>query len=372
MSLKGSRRWVMSTKPSRWVEDVARLPLAFAQVREDALRDVWLVEQLPAPARILMVASGGCTAAVLATLPNVDYLELVDPNPAQLALSRIKLQLLSAPRQERLRMLGHEPMDPSQRFHHLRRVFDELQLSDQVLGPGDLIAQVGPDHAGRYEHLFAQLRSALAPYREALMQLLQSSDPESQCLMVAPDTELGGAIDRAFDEVMALENLVALFGNDATSNRVEPFSKHFARRTRTVLETLPAADNPYLWQVFAGRFPPGKASPWLERISQRRLPRIKLTNSLMDEALERASGEFDYVHLSNILDWLAPDRARHTLEQAWKALRVGGWVMIRQLNSSLDVTGSCDRFEWRADQGVSLNAADRSFFYRHLHLGRKR
>jgi len=41
-----------------------------------------------------MVASGGCTAAVLATMPNVAAIHLVDANPAQLALARLKLRLL--------------------------------------------------------------------------------------------------------------------------------------------------------------------------------------------------------------------------------------------------------------------------------------
>src|SRR5262245_66036990 len=77
-----------------WLDQAAALPIAFALVREDALLDVDVVEAVGRGERVLMVASGGCTAAALAALPNVAHLHLVDPNPAQLALCRLKLHLL--------------------------------------------------------------------------------------------------------------------------------------------------------------------------------------------------------------------------------------------------------------------------------------
>src|SRR5262245_7051936 len=101
----------MSTTLPPWVEEAATLPIAFAQVREDPRIDRHVVEQLGTAARICMIASGGCTAAVLATLPNVAAIHLVDPNPAQLALTRLKLRLLETSEPDyRLRLLGHGPM----------------------------------------------------------------------------------------------------------------------------------------------------------------------------------------------------------------------------------------------------------------------
>ena len=45
-----------------WILEAKRLPLAFAQVREDPLIDLWVVNQLVTKAHVLMIASGGCTA----------------------------------------------------------------------------------------------------------------------------------------------------------------------------------------------------------------------------------------------------------------------------------------------------------------------
>jgi S-adenosylmethionine-diacylglycerol 3-amino-3-carboxypropyl transferase len=360
----------MEKRPAPWVLETARLPIAFAQVREDALLDQWVVQHLQQGCKILMIASGGCTAAALAAMPQVARLHLVDANPAQLALSRLKLRLLTtteAP--ERLSILGHTPMSADVRASRLASELKPLNLPVDALGPVELVARMGPDHAGRYEVLFAKLREALSEAEGELAALLQLRDPEEQSRRAAPDTQLGRVLDGAFDEVMSLPILVALFGEAATRNRREPFSRHFARRTRHVLGSLPAADNPYLWQMLQGRFPPEIVYPWLNASAPAKMPEVTWAVSTMTDALQQFSQEFDFIHLSNILDWLAPEEARATLDLTWKALRPGGWTFTRQLNSSLEIEALDKRFAWQDVK--SLHERDRSFFYRGLHLGRK-
>lgn len=363
----------MVTNSQGWLDEAARLPLAFAQVREDALLDQYLVRQLPADARLIMVASGGCTAALLATLPNVARLHLVDPNPAQIALTRLKLHLLcTVGTEERLAILGHASQMPADRAAALQTALAALSLSPDILGPPAFVAEFGPDHAGRYERVFAELRRELSPHADQFADLCHGHGPVAQAARVAPDTKLGQALDAAFDKVMALPNLVRLFGEEATRNPCESFSRHFARRTRHALATMPAATNPYLGQVLLGRFPTQAVSPWLTAAAPARLPEITWSCTLMTDALQAAPAEFDFVHLSNILDWLSPERARATLELAWRALRPGGVVFIRQLNSSLDIPSLGGEFAWQAGEAVALHARDRSYFYRALHLGKKR
>ncbi|HEV3258927.1 MAG TPA: DUF3419 family protein [Gemmataceae bacterium] len=363
----------MATDVQPWVDEAARLPLAFAQVREDPALDAWIVGRIGGDVRVMMVASGGCTAALLSTLPAVSGLHLVDPNPAQMALSRLKLHLLrTASPEHRRALLGHAPMPPDRRATGLVEVLQSLDIVPEALGPGRLLAEVGPDHAGRYERLFAELRLELESQAAQLAELLRLRDPPEQARRVTPGTALGRALDDAFDKVMALPNLVRLFGAEATNNRCEPFARHFARRTRHALATLPAADNPYLWQVLMGCFPDGTVSPWLAAPAPARVPPVTWSGTVMTEALQASPAEFDLVHLSNILDWLSPENARATLELAWAALRPGGWVFIRQLNSTLDIPTLGECFQWHDDTAASLHARDRSYFYRALHVGRKR
>jgi S-adenosylmethionine-diacylglycerol 3-amino-3-carboxypropyl transferase len=345
-----------------WALEAAALPVAFAQVREDALLDRWVVERVPGRARVVLVASGGCTAAALAASGRVVRLHLVDRNPAQLALARLKLRLLSADSAQRLALLGHTPMAEADRAAGLA-----------ALGfPADpTTARLGPDQAGRYERVFAALRAELAPVTDELDALLNLRDPAEQAARAAPDTRLGRALDEAFDRVMDLPILVRLFGEAATQNRREPFARHFAGRTRHALATLPAADNPYLWQVLAGRYPPTVSAPWLTMPTPATMPEVTATVAGMDEALAAEPEVFDFVHLSNILDWLSPDEARRTLDRAAAALRPGGWVLVRQLNSTLDIPALGAGIDWQPGPAAELLARDRSYFYRALHLGRR-
>ena len=349
------------------------MPLAFAQVREDPLLDLWVVERLGGTARVILVASGGCTAALLATAPNLSRLHLVDPNPSQLALARLKLRLLqTAAPADRLALLGHAPMAAADRQRRLVEELSPLGLPSDALGPAAFVAAAGPDHAGRYERAFAELRHALEGHAGEVEAVLRLTDPDEQGRRVASDTPLGRSLDAALDEVLALPNLVRLFGEEATRNPVEPFARHFARRLRHVLATLPAGRNPYLWQMLKGSYPDGTGSPWLAVPSPSRLPEVTWSRGFMAEALREEPAAFDFVHLSNILDWLSPEEAQATLELAAAALRPGGWVLVRQLNSTLDVPGLGPGFAWDAAAAGALHARDRSFFYRALHLGRKR
>jgi S-adenosylmethionine-diacylglycerol 3-amino-3-carboxypropyl transferase len=358
--------------PEPWVLEAATRPVAFAQVREDAALDQWVVQQLEGSVDVLMVASGGCTAATLATMPQVTRLHLVDPNPAQIALCRLKLRLLElAKPSERLLLLGHRAMPATERSSILIRELRALNLPVDTLGPIDMVAEAGPDHVGRYEVLFSKLREVLAEVSDELSALLQLRDPVAQSQRTDSATGLGRALDAAFDSVMALPNLIGLFGEAATRNRCEPFSRHFARRTRHILATQPAAENPYLWQMLCGRFPHRSVYPWLNAAPPKRMPEVSWTISGMAQALMQHKESVGLVHLSNILDWLSPPEAQSILDLTWQALRPGGWTLIRQLNSNLGIGSLGARFEWVQEPAGMLHQRDRSFFYRKLHLGRK-
>jgi S-adenosylmethionine-diacylglycerol 3-amino-3-carboxypropyl transferase len=353
-----------------WVRETAPWPLAFAQVREDPLLDGEIVAQCGASARVLMIASGGCTAAHLLANHNLNRLHLVDANPAQLALTRLKLHLFRFPFERRQAILGHRPMSATERRTALAAFLAELSLPDDILGPSDWIAAIGPDFAGRYERIFAELQSALRPVQAEMDALLRLRDPDEQAQRSRPGTKLGDALDQALDEVMALPILVALFGEGATRNRVLPFSRHFAQRTRHALATLPAADNPYLWQMYRGAYPPNHEPQPRGGAFESARPNISWSNATMNAALGEVDETFDFVHLSNILDWLFPDEARTTLDLAARVLAPGGRVLIRQLNSALDIPAMGAAFDWLPSE--VMHRRDRSFFYRALHVGRKR
>lgn len=341
--------------------------------------DIGIVERAGGSARVLMVASGGCTAAALAACDAVAEIHIVDPNPAQVALARLKLSLVATVDPlDRQSLMGHSDRAAIAsnetaivRRDALRRHWETLGLPEDVIGPPEEIARIGPDHSGRYEMLFSALRRSLEAHERALHALLSLSDPREQARRASPGTELGLVLESAFEDVFSLPNLVALFGEAATQRRREPFARHFLQRLYGVLEKQPARVNPFLWQMLLGTFPPDAPHAWLVAPRPLAPPRVESTVGTMDEVLDARGRELDFVHLSNILDWLSPESARATLGRAWRALAPGGWVVIRQLNSTLEIPALEPRFEWLEEEGNRLLQADRSFFYRRLHVGRK-
>lgn len=360
----------MTAAREKWLEDALRFPVAFAQVREDPRVDLAVVERLGQGGLSgLMIASGGCTSAVLVASGRFAELHLVDANPAQLALTGLKVGFLQhATPQRRRELLGHEPYPP--RGADLSSLIQRLGVSSDILGPPALVAEMGPDRAGRYELLFARLREVMAQRGLADWASLLLSAPGSAAAAVEPLAPRGRVFDEAFDEVMALDNLVALFGAAATQNSVQPFARHFAQRTRHILAALPTHDNPFLWQLLTGGFLPTCAYDWLDLSFPAQPPKLTWSHATMRDVLA-SDRSYDFIHLSNILDWLSESEAAEMLRLAHRALWPGGLMILRQLNSCLDLPALGPQFQWLTDEANNLHRRDRSFFYRRLHLGRR-
>ncbi|MFT7173475.1 MAG: S-adenosylmethionine-diacylglycerol 3-amino-3-carboxypropyl transferase [Paracoccaceae bacterium] len=366
---------------STWLDRAERCPLRFSQVREDPRLDLELIDALPAGASAIMIASGGDTAALLRSRSRLRRLHLVDANPAQLALTKLKLELQRSDmtRDRALSILGHREMDPIERSREIQRLLGALKIDPAILGPSEMVGALGPDQIGRYELLFAELRRQLHQSENGpeLRRWLNETLPGKAARMTQPDSNLGRAIDRAFDDVMALKNLIRLFGEDATQNPRLTFASHFADQTRHSLRRFAPAENPFLWQIFAGRFFDDALYDWMNYAVSKQTdatPGMEICyhQGMMREVLDDLTpGAFDFVHLSNILDWLTPEEATRTLAAAARILRPGGAAIIRQLNSSLDIRNLPGELAWDAAQSASLLERDRSFFYRALHVGRK-
>jgi S-adenosylmethionine-diacylglycerol 3-amino-3-carboxypropyl transferase len=353
----------MNPAANPWATAAAERPLAFSQVREDPRLDMEVARRLPTGARVSMIASGGETAVCMARLP-LEQLVLVDMNPAQLALTRCRMHLArTSTSVENMKLLGHLPMSFDERRERWTEIFGRLDLADGVLGRLSLVAELGPDHCGRYEAAFAELRRRLQPRSAEIADFLATNDVQSASGMIATDTETGKALNSAFASALSLENLVALFGEAATQNPRQPFHLHFLQQLRDITLRLAPAQNPWIWQLLAGKFPPGTPADWLLDRSPI-LARPEYRCSPMREMLEDAEpGSIDFVHLSNILDWLSAEDAAATLSAAHRALKQGGFILIRQLNSSLEIPSLFPALRWHQEEGDRLQRMDRSFFY---------
>jgi S-adenosylmethionine-diacylglycerol 3-amino-3-carboxypropyl transferase len=162
-----------------------------------------------------------------------------------------------------------------------------------------------------------------------------------------------------------------LFGEAATANRVQEFSQHFFKQTLKAFDITHCGENPYLAQVLLGCYMNQVYPRWLNQEVENIKTALTYRCQPMIEALKTLESKVDFVHLSNILDWLTVAEAEDTLNKAYEALNEGGCVIVRQLNSSVDIPHLNTSFKWDLESSQVLHQKDRSYFYRHLYVGYK-
>lgn len=355
-----------------WLDHALKLPVRFAQVREDPLLDMEIVQRVRPNCRVLIIASGGCTVCALNTLGHIAELMVVDPNPAQIELAQFKLLIQrEVSSLERYKLLGHEPMNPEDRWTKLAQLASENDLELQSIGPRRVLASRGLDFIGRYEMLFGEVSRRLEPDHANIVHLLQQ---ENQAERIHTLGTMGDFVSRLRDtlhDVMDLSNLVELFGEEATRNRLQDFSSHFFERINWAISRLPTHSNHFLWQVLLNQTPASYSVPWPSMSLANRVPEIGFQECPIEDYLIKCEQEFDFIHLSNVLDWLTDEQARNLLSSTWNHLESGGYTLIRQLNSNLNIRELNDQFEWLIPDANEMLARDRSFFYRDLHLARR-
>jgi len=318
-----------------------------------------------------MIASGGDTLALLSCQKTVSSIVAVDANAAQLSLCRLKLALLSEEPLKRRAILGHECAASELRRVELQRLgrSNSFDLSD--FGPSKLCLAVGPDFCGRYERLFAALQWELSTDK-TIQELLVCDDVDLRREILL-QSEVATKMRFIFDKYFALPSLVELFGAEATQNPMDSFSHHFYKQTLLYLQSSQSVKSPFLQQFLRGHFSGDEFYEWLKLPPVQERAPVHLEQGLMLDYMKGSEEQsFDFIHLSNILDWLSPRSASELLEHSFRLLRPGGKVFIRQLNSSLDVEKSAQYFDWQREEVAVMLARDKSFFYRKLHLGMKK
>ncbi|MGQ3892706.1 DUF3419 family protein [Legionella sp. CNM-4043-24] len=357
-----------STQFSSWVHTACQFPVGFAQVREDPLLDVQVIDHLNRQKiKVLMIASGGCTAALLATHPLVNELTVVDPNLAQLGLTQLKLHLLEhCSIEDRLAILGHQFMPAKDRSAWIATHLNLLGFPSDTLGDLDKAGELGLDYIGRYEYLFLQLQHEIRHFEHEIKDILTNTKTTISC-----SEQLKDCLNASFKKVMALDNLVALYGEGATQNPAMPFWEHFFLQTVKALNSPLAKNNPFLSQLLLGRFNQHPYE-WLTKPKQTITKKPVFLNHTLSDTLDMTNDSFDFIHLSNALDWLNPQEAKSMLQSVENKLNSGGMLILRQLNSTLDITSlSSSQITWQVQDGADYLHQDRSFFYKRLLVGKK-
>ena len=313
--------------------------IKFAVVREDPNVEHALCRQAKAE-RVLVVASGGCTALTLVC------------------------------REPELRVTAFD-MAEGQLAH--------LEDKRRAVGRGDLRAlNVGEDspgglnQGGEFESLFRTLRrfveEMVAPASELEKYFDESTAPEARA----------GLLDRwfyspywpvAFSLSFHEAFLHAMFGPAATRH-AEPgsYPAYFQRVFERGLRRDDGPRNYFLSHVLRGSYARGHAPDYVHGGS---LPGIELVHGQLPDVPDLS--RFDVVSLSNVFDWSDDALVAHWADTLTRALRPGALVGLRQLNNRRDVRRFfAEGFDFDDAGSEDRLARDRSLFYERIEVATRK
>lgn len=312
--------------------------LQFAVVREDPRLEADLIAERGAR-HALLVGSAGCTALHLRARFPALAITLVDLNPAQLAHVQRKLDALAGGRPPAAWNVGTDDPD-------------------------------GLHEAGNFERLFRLFRTVLdlfvLPADERAARL---ADPQARWDDVLRHPYWRVAFATAFGD----ELLLAMFGPNAIQHAPPgSYPDYFRRQLEAGLAAGDRAVNPWLHHVLLGRYrdDPAAWPPFLREPPADLRPFASLTAGLLDVP---SFAPFDFVSLSNVLDWMDDASCRALLGRLGAELRPGATVLWRQLNDPRPLTGyAAAAFTFDAAADAERTRRERSLFYDRVHTGTRR
>lgn len=349
--------------------------IAFSQVREDPRIELRVIQELAKhqrPLRILLVASGGCTALSLLTSPAIAKIEAVDLNPAQLHLVELRRQaLLHLSLDAQLRLIG---VDQSANDRDRLSIYANLraylpQPTQAFWDDRQEQIAFGVNRVGRFEQLFRELAAkfaqlGIAPLKEPLTAI---QHPQWRNL---------------FEQVFERERLVQTFGEAAVNYSMDrSFGEHFADVFAQALQRFNPNENYFLTQVWGDRYTDnlaGEGVPlYLQDSAQKDIralgtERLQLhQGAFVDRLQQLAEVEgFDLIQFSNISDWMPLSDLHQLLTDAIACLKLGGAIIGRRLNGDHHLAAvMAEHIAVDHHLSQELLSSDRSFFYREVVVG---
>ncbi len=350
--------------------------LMFAQVREDPRLDLEVARAVAAragrPLRVLLIASGGCSALSLLAEGGEAIAEVhaVDLNPAQLHLTALRRAAVTTlPEAAARQLVGAAPATTAERLALYDRVRPQLHAAARAhwdARPHEVGA--GVNGVGRFEALFRDLARALAA---AGIDAVAHPDQAASHPAWRP----------TFQRVFERSHLAALFGEAAVAYSMDrSFADHFEAVFASALARFRVADNYFLSQVLTDGYPtdPALGPAYLgagagAALARRPAAALQLHQGALADWLAgpaAAHAPFDLIQTSNVSDWMPLDALDALLLSARRVLAPHGAVLCRRLNGDHVLADRVAR-HFMVDTALSgrLLAADRSFFYREVVAG---
>ena len=348
-----------------WVKEAMCFLVAFAQGCEDPFLEAWVVNAMQKKDMdVLMIASGGCTVVYLAAHDCIRKMDRVDASAAQLILTQYKPRLLeNFDDHERMAVLGRASCTSSKRCENFEH-WCAINNYDATIILGNIhsIAQRGVNFSGRYKQLFAQVQRALFEHTLFLEPLLKGAVTEYADRPYGFDDALRNTL-----RMMCLDNVGALFGADSVQNLARPLWAHFFHKMIYGLHHH-AKNNPFFTRFLLDHRTDSVLS-WIKLDKQTVRSGVYYHHMDMEATLNAGEHQYDFVHLSNMLNWVSEKKAQCLLANIQNRLKSHGHVIIRPLNSSLKIDQLGAGLYWYEQETDRLLQQDHSVLQKNFFRG---
>ena len=176
----------------------------------------------------------------------------------------------------------------------------------------------------------------------------------------------------AFDLHFSDALLAAIFGQAATQHAAPgSYGPYFRARVEQALQAPDAPQNYFLHHVFEGAYRDEHLPPYLREGAVGSVPQFEVVEGTLADVPDL--GRFDFVHLSNLFDWMSEEETGDHVRRLRETLRPGARILWRQLNNTRDLTGPFrPSFSFDSATDRHLLGMERAAFYTAVHLGTHR
>lgn len=240
------------------------------------------------------------------------------------------------------------------------------------------------NYNGRYELLFQNVRNCFtSEFKKFISKIFSCKTMDEQLNLLDSWSQWYKELLYVFEKSMSQSILEQVFGNKACANRKQDFSQHFTERINNYLHQYLAYKSDYLSSILLGtdiknpinsgfQYPLDLYATLQEianffkyRISAKQLidkqykdsnntPVVKLFHGSMQNFLAVTVHKQHFINLSNITDWLDPDEVLYLLQLCYKTLHSNGIVLVRQLNSTIDIPKCAKKAQFTCESISSI------------------
>ncbi|BCD92272.1 S-adenosylmethionine--diacylglycerol 3-amino-3-carboxypropyl transferase [Francisella halioticida] len=345
----------------------------FSQVREDPELDLLVFDSVAGNDKnALIIGSGGCSMFSLLMSDNLDSLDVIDSNYAQIQLIKLKIEAFrQLDTESYINFIEHYGSHYSftQKIDTFNFIKSNSDLDLSYWNNKNRLLEIGygVNQTGIFEQIFKNLRDFLN--RDVI-----NNDSK-----------------KIFDFIFDRNYLRDVFGFAAVDYSMhKEFSDHFFEVTKKALSNY-SNNNYFIDQMLEGKyndFLPIYLNKYNKEKIVKNLSKISFIHAPFNKYIKNNPQKYNFIHTSNISDWLPTDVLLNFFKNISLCLKSDGKCISRRLNGDHSLNKVISEYmlsnsyclrksdvsyntRFSSNDNIHLKDNDKSFFYSEVIVGSK-